>query len=489
MPKMQAVVPADYNQANCAVIDSDDREGLMYMRFGASATSIVYDEIPESMARASTSCAKATTSPSSPAATWSGARSTPPSPWSARTGRGRGREFPSSSRSTPRGCSILLPNRRRRHRRGAPRGRPTRRRRRGVAASRTRRPSSPGDGDEFGVSGTAEACMEHFGLTANGTADPAREACEEADGELPAHPRDRLDERVPPRIRRGSEPGPRLRRADCRTRVHPPPAGGFEYLRPDSRASATGKRSAAASLRSRPPGGTSGPATTLGHIQATGMDARGQKYRYHDKWRERRDRRSSSRWSSSVGRRRDGRQVDEDLGRRGDGRERVWPAPCGCSTAGFSGSARRAMPRRTRPTASPTMRRRYVDVTGDTVTFDFSARAASAACRRSWTRPREAIRALDSREGGGRELLAFKSKGERRMCAPTTSARTYARPAAASSRLRTSAPGTARAPAVALAAYAPAKSHEGRPNKSEEPRHQAGRALPGNTPRSAAPHT
>jgi transketolase len=30
--------------------------------------------------------------------------------------------------------------------------------------------------DEFGVSGTAEACMEHFGLTASGIADLAREA-------------------------------------------------------------------------------------------------------------------------------------------------------------------------------------------------------------------------------------------------------------------------------------------------------------------------
>jgi transketolase len=31
-------------------------------------------------------------------------------------------------------------------------------------------------GDEFGVSGTAEACMEHFGLTASAIADRAREA-------------------------------------------------------------------------------------------------------------------------------------------------------------------------------------------------------------------------------------------------------------------------------------------------------------------------
>ena len=33
-----------------------------------------------------------------------------------------------------------------------------------------------GMGDEFGVSGTGEACMEHFGLTARGIADRAREA-------------------------------------------------------------------------------------------------------------------------------------------------------------------------------------------------------------------------------------------------------------------------------------------------------------------------
>jgi hypothetical protein len=31
-------------------------------------------------------------------------------------------------------------------------------------------------GDEFGLSGTGEACMEHFGLTARGIADRAREA-------------------------------------------------------------------------------------------------------------------------------------------------------------------------------------------------------------------------------------------------------------------------------------------------------------------------
>ncbi len=42
-------------------------------------------------------------------------------------------------------------------------------------------------GDEFGVSGTGEACMEHFGLTARGIADRAREALvAEADRLAPA---------------------------------------------------------------------------------------------------------------------------------------------------------------------------------------------------------------------------------------------------------------------------------------------------------------
>ena len=33
-----------------------------------------------------------------------------------------------------------------------------------------------GMGDEFGISGTGEACMEHFGLMARGIADRARAA-------------------------------------------------------------------------------------------------------------------------------------------------------------------------------------------------------------------------------------------------------------------------------------------------------------------------
>jgi transketolase len=49
LPKMQIVVPADYNQAYRAVIESYEREGPIYMRFGRPATPFVYDEVPETL--------------------------------------------------------------------------------------------------------------------------------------------------------------------------------------------------------------------------------------------------------------------------------------------------------------------------------------------------------------------------------------------------------------------------------------------------------
>jgi transketolase len=50
MPKMQVVVPADYNQAYRATIESYERfEGPMYLRFGRPATPAVYEEIPDTL--------------------------------------------------------------------------------------------------------------------------------------------------------------------------------------------------------------------------------------------------------------------------------------------------------------------------------------------------------------------------------------------------------------------------------------------------------
>src|SRR5919197_6095599 len=66
-------------------------------------------------------------------------------------------------------------------------------------------------------------------------------------------------------------------------------------------------------------------ADPLGHIQATGEDARGRKqYRYHDRWRERRDREKFEAmldFARSLPELRG--QVERDLRRRKISRERV----------------------------------------------------------------------------------------------------------------------------------------------------------------------
>ena len=93
----------------------------------------------------------------------------------------------------------------------------------------------------------------------------------------------------------------------------------------------------------------------MGHIQATGTDVAGRKqYRYHDKWRERRDREKFDEmidFARALPRLR--RQVTRSSSCPACRARRCSPAPRGCSTAASSGSARRTMPRRTTPTASP----------------------------------------------------------------------------------------------------------------------------------------
>src|SRR5581483_3096308 len=49
MPRMTVVVPADYNQAYRATLESYERDEPMYLRFGRPATPAVYDEIPQTL--------------------------------------------------------------------------------------------------------------------------------------------------------------------------------------------------------------------------------------------------------------------------------------------------------------------------------------------------------------------------------------------------------------------------------------------------------
>ena len=49
MPRMQVIVPADYNQAYRAVLHSYEHDEPMYLRFGRPATPVVYDDVPEQL--------------------------------------------------------------------------------------------------------------------------------------------------------------------------------------------------------------------------------------------------------------------------------------------------------------------------------------------------------------------------------------------------------------------------------------------------------
>ena len=180
MPKMQVVVPADYNQAYRAVLESYEREGPMYMRFGRPATPFVYDEVPETLGGGVDVLREGRTSRSSPAATWCGGRSRRPRSSHREEGvdaEVRERRDHQAARLRGR-AGLARPHGRRRDRRGAPQGRRPRGRDprgggRAVPGADLRRRRGA---TRFGLSGTGEAVMERFGLTAAGIADTVRQA-------------------------------------------------------------------------------------------------------------------------------------------------------------------------------------------------------------------------------------------------------------------------------------------------------------------------
>jgi transketolase len=179
MPKMQVVVPADYNQAYAATWESFEREGPMYMRFGRPATPIVYDEIPETLGDGVDvlrqgkdisifACGHMV--------------------WRALDAAdkleredGIEAEVVNVSIIKPLASKAILESLAKtgvavtaeEHRVTGGLGDAIRQ----VAAEQHPVPVfALGMGDEFGVSGTAEACMEHFGLTSTGIMDLVREA-------------------------------------------------------------------------------------------------------------------------------------------------------------------------------------------------------------------------------------------------------------------------------------------------------------------------
>jgi transketolase len=179
MPRMQVIVPADYNQAYRATMDSYERDEPMYLRFGRPATPIVYDEIPESLGDGVDVMreGKDITLIATGHMVWRAVEA------AETLDREDGVEAevlnvsiikplhsePILESLSKTGVAVTAEE----HRVVGGLADAVRQ----VAAEQHPVPIfAVGMGDEFGISGTGEACMEHFGLTARGIVDRAREA-------------------------------------------------------------------------------------------------------------------------------------------------------------------------------------------------------------------------------------------------------------------------------------------------------------------------
>jgi DNA topoisomerase-1 len=150
----------------------------------------------------------------------------------------------------------------------------------------------------------------------------------------------------------------------------------------------------------------------LGHIQATGVDARGRKqYRYHDSWRERRDREKfDSMVEFARGLPRLRKRVERDLRKRKLSRERVLACAVRLLDRGFFriGSEDYAEENETYGVA--TMRRRHVKVRADEVVFDYKAKGGQRRVQVVGDRKVAGlVKQLRSRRGGSHELLAYRN--------------------------------------------------------------------------------
>jgi transketolase len=179
MPKMQVVVPADYNQAYRATLESYERDEPMYMRFGRPATPILYDDIPEKLGAGVDVMreGKDISLIATGHMVWRALEAAK----ALQQEEGVEAEVLNVAVIKPLDSATILESISKtglavtaeEHRVAGGLGDAVRQ----VAAEQHPVPIlAVGMGDEFGLSGTGEACMEHFGLTAQGITDRAREA-------------------------------------------------------------------------------------------------------------------------------------------------------------------------------------------------------------------------------------------------------------------------------------------------------------------------
>jgi transketolase len=179
MPRMRVVVPADYNQAYRATAEAYERGEPTYLRFGRPSTPAVYEDIPESLGAGVDVIreGKDITLIATGHMVWRALEAAE----SLERDDGVEAEVLNVAVLKPLDAETVLESLSKtgvgvtaeEHRVVGGLADAVRE----VAAEQHPVPIfAVGMGDEFGVSGTGEACMEHFGLTARGIADRAREA-------------------------------------------------------------------------------------------------------------------------------------------------------------------------------------------------------------------------------------------------------------------------------------------------------------------------
>ena len=151
----------------------------------------------------------------------------------------------------------------------------------------------------------------------------------------------------------------------------------------------------------------------MGHIQATGIDARGRKqYVYHRKWRERRDQEKFDemvRFARCLPQLR--RRVKRDLRRDELDQERVLACAVRLLDRGFFRIGGEDYAESNDSYGLATMRKEHVTLTEpELIRFDYPAKSGKRR-EQSIVDPEvfEIVQTLKRRRGGGHELLAYKA--------------------------------------------------------------------------------
>jgi DNA topoisomerase I len=152
-----------------------------------------------------------------------------------------------------------------------------------------------------------------------------------------------------------------------------------------------------------------------GHIQAVGTDARGRKqYRYHDHWREMRDREKFDRMLEFAQALPQLREVtDRDLRRRAATRERVLAGAVRLLDRGFFRIGGENYAEENDTYGLATMQKRHVRLEPDNViVFDYVAKGGQRRVQ-SVVDPQvyRLVNELKKRRSGGPDLLAYKDRG------------------------------------------------------------------------------